>query len=238
MDFLLSPLGNNLVVCLAMVVYFKISVELACWIRVRWKRDLSRQILHISLSSLVIFWRHFDQSEWSWRLNALVPVVMFSRLVFKGAILRDPDDPDVQNLSLSSSPNDLLFGPLLFTGMMAWLGIYQFMTEEAAIVAAASLGDGLAPFIGITYGRHIFQVPLGNRKTMEGSLVGVFLGTAAGIPFYLYMMGIPLLPLRMILAYAGIAAVAEGTAPGHLDNLVVPIVLHFSLDRVNELLPA
>ena len=151
--------------------------------------------------------------------------------------MRDPDDPDVQNFSLTSSPNDLLFGPFLLAGMMTWLGTYQFMTEEAAIIAAASLGDGIAPLIA-PYGRHIFQVPLGKRKTMEGSLVGVFLGTVAGIGIYQCMMGIPLLPLRIILAYAGIAAVAEGSAPGSLDNVVVPIVIHFSMDRVQELLPA
>ena len=227
-----------------MVLYFKIIVELSSWIRVKFEGRngdrISRQVLHCSMASLVIFWNYFDVTPecWSWRLNAVVPAVMLSRLIFKGAILRDPDDPDVQNLSLSSSPNDLLFGPLLFTGVMVWAGMYKFMTEEAAILAAAALGDGIAPLIGTSWGRHIFQVPFGNRKTMEGSVVGVFLGTAASMPIFLYLMNIPLLPLRIILAYSGIAAVAEGTAPCHLDNLVMPIVLHFSLDRVQELLPA
>jgi phytol kinase len=234
----LSPLHNNIAVAMAMVLYFKMAIELACWMRFRWEGAISRYALHMFFSSLVIFWPYFDQSEWSWRLNALVPAVMFSRLVYKGAILRDPNDPDVQNISLSSSPNDLLFGPLLYAGIMVWLGTYQFMTAEAAIIAAVSCGDGLAPLIGTRYGRHIFHMPLSNPKTMEGSVVGVFLGSIAGCYFYLYMMGIPLLPLRIILAYAGIGAVAEGTAPGNLDNLTTPLVLHFSIDRVQTLLPA
>jgi hypothetical protein len=51
------------------------------------------------------------------------------------------------------------------------------------------------------------------------------------------MMGMTLLPLRIILAYAGIAAVAEGTAPGNCDNFVMAVVLHFSIPRVQQLLP-
>jgi len=109
---------------------------------------------------------------------------------------------------------------------------------ECAIVPAAFLGDSLAPLIGSRYGRHLFQMPLGQSKTMEGSIVGVFLGTIMGCYFYSYMMGMQLLPLRIILAYSAIAAVAEATSPANMDNLVVPIVLHFSAERVQLLIPA
>mmetsp|Transcript_19448 Transcript_19448/g.48018 ORF Transcript_19448/g.48018 Transcript_19448/m.48018 type:complete len:82 (-) Transcript_19448:368-613(-) len=81
-------------------------------------------------------------------------------------------------------------------------------------------------------------MPLGQSKTMEGSIVGVFLGTIMGCYFYSYMMGMQLLPLRIILAYSAIAAVAEATSPANMDNLVVPIVLHFSAERVQLLIPA
>ncbi len=223
---------------MAMVMYYKMATELVCWMRVRWQQSNGRQALHLSFSSLVIFWPYFDRSDWSWRLNALVPFVVWTRLVYKGAILRDPNDPDVQNFSTSSSPNDLLFGPAWSAAVMLWIGIYSFMTEEAAVIAAVSLGDGLAPLIGTKYGRHIFHMPLASPKSIEGSVVGVFLGTVAGCYLYLYMMGIPILPLRLVLAYAGIAAVAEATAPGHLDNVVVPVILHFSIAHVQQLIPA
>lgn len=111
------------------------------------------------------------------------------------------------------------------------------MTVESAIIAAVSFGDGLAPLIGSRWGRHLYSVPFSKLKTMEGSVVGVFLGTVFGCYFFLWMMGIPLLPLRMILAYAGIAAVVEGTAPGNLDNVVTAAVLHFSIERVQVLMP-
>ena len=146
---------------------------------------------------------------------------------------------EVQTMSRSSSPSELLFGPLQFAGVLVWLGLYRFQTEEAAIIAAASgMGDGLAPLIGFRYGRHVYQMPLASPKTMEGSVVGVFLGTVSGCYLYLCMMGIPLLPLRMILVYGGIAAVVEGTVPGSMDNLAVPVALHFSIDKVQEWLPA
>lgn len=112
------------------------------------------------------------------------------------------------------------------------------MKLECAIVPAAFLGDSLAPLIGSRYGRHLFQMPLGQSKTIEGSVVAVFLGTIIGCYFYSYMMGMEFLPLRMILAYSAIAAVAEATSPANMDNLVVPTLLHFSIGRVQMLIPA
>ncbi len=129
-------------------------------------------------------------------------------------------------------------GPLQYTAIMVWLGLSRFMTEEAAIVAAAlGIGDGLAPMIGSRYGRHVYRMPFSNLKTMEGSVVGVFLGTVAGGYLYLYMMGLSLLPLRTLLSYGTIAAVVEATAPGSMDNVIVTVVIHFSMDRIPKWLP-
>jgi len=223
----------------AMALYYKVAIELSCSMRqTRWKQSIvSRNVQQLFFSSILIFWPYFDVSDWSWKLAALVPMAVFCRLIYKGAFLRDPNDLEVQALSLSSSPTELLLGPLLLAGVFTWLTLYQFMSEEAAIIAAASFGDALAPLIGSRWGRHLYSVPFSKLKTMEGSVVGVFLGTVAGCYFYMYMMGIMLLPLRMILAYAGIAAVAEGTAPSNLDNIVTCLVLHFSMERVQQLLP-
>ena len=104
-------------------------------------------------------------------------------------------------------------------------------------MAAIGVGDGIAPWIGGQYGRHIYRMPLSRNRTMEGSVVGVFLGTIAASYFYFYVLGLEWWPLRMFLAYAAIAAVTEGTSPGNLDNLLVPIVLHFSMDKVRMWLP-
>lgn len=99
------------------------------------------------------------------------------------------------------------------------------------------VGDAIAPMVGSLFGRHVYQMPLAQSKTMEGSVCGVFLGTCWASYFFLYCLGIPFLPLHIVLAYAGIAAIVEGTAPANMDNLVVPVLLHFSMDRVQQWLP-
>mmetsp|Transcript_7090 Transcript_7090/g.9214 ORF Transcript_7090/g.9214 Transcript_7090/m.9214 type:complete len:266 (+) Transcript_7090:83-880(+) len=244
-----SEFWNNVMVSQLMVLYYKIGSELILmafysWttMTIRW-RLLCRQGLHILLFSCIIFWPLFDMSEggnggssWSWRLNTLVPSVLMARLVYKGAILKDPNDIEVQTISRSSSPSELLWGPLQRAALLCYLGLYHFQTTEAAIhVAAVGVGDALAPWFGMWFGRHQYQMPLSAApKTMEGSVVGVFLGTSIGIYACLYVMGLPFLPLSAVLAYGMLAAVVEGTSPGHFDNLTVPLAIHFSINRIEH----
>ena len=150
--------------------------------------------------------------------------------------MRDPDDEDVHIMSRTSAPSGLLFGPLQLTLLMVWLGLTKFMTEEAAILlAAVGIGDGIAPLIGARHGRHVYRMPFSNNKTMEGSVCGVFLGTVAGCYLYPYLLGMDeWRPLRIVLAFGGIAAFIEGTSPANVDNIMVPLVMHFSIDRINE----
>jgi dolichol kinase len=157
--------------------------------------------------------------------------------LLQAAVLKDPDDIEVQSL-IKSTPSEVLFGPLQMTAIMIWIGLTRFGMAEAALLAAAvGVGDGLAPLTGNTLGRHVYSLPWANRKTIEGSLVGVFLGTIGACYLYMYCLGIPWLSLHTMLAYGGIAAVVEGTAPSNMDNLMVGLALHFSMERVLELLP-
>lgn len=125
-------------------------------------------------------------------------------------------------------------------GWLIYLGLNHFMEWQAAVtVAAVFLGDSwLAPTLGQDYGRHHYQMPLARRKTMEGSLVGVFLGTCVGSYLFLTLLGLEVPPLRVMLVYGALAAVAEGTAPGHWDNVAIGVVLQASLDRVPLWLPS
>ena len=63
----------------------------------------------------------------------LVPTVMSLKLVYKGLILADPMDVDVRIMSRSSSPSELLYGPLQFSVFMIWLGMTKFMTREGMV---------------------------------------------------------------------------------------------------------
>lgn len=112
------------------------------------------------------------------------------------------------------------------------------MTQEATILAAAvGIGDGVAPMIGTHFGRHIYRMPLSNKKTMEGSVVGVFLGTVLACYVFLYMMGMEIPPLRYILVYGVVAAVVEGSSPGNFDNAMIAVVMYTSLDTIKEWIP-
>ena len=160
-------------------------------------------------------------------------------------MVKDPDDIEVQTMSrntssssmmiLCSRPSDLLFGPTQFAAILVYLGLYRFMTQESAIVVAAlGVGDAcLAPMVGLLFGRHVYHMPLADAKTMEGSL-SVFVGTCLGIYLLLPGMGLPLLPLRMVLVHAGLAAVVEGSSPSHVDNFAIALLLHFSMSTVQE----
>ena len=142
-------------------------------------------------------------------------------------------------VSRSSSPSELLWGgPIQLAMVMVYLGLYHFMTQHAIIVVAAlGVGDGFAALIGTHYGRHVYQMPLAAPKSMEGSVVGVLLGTVSGCYLYLYLTGLPFLPLRVLLSFGAIAAIVEGTSPGNVDNLSIPLVLLLTMERVQELLP-
>lgn len=138
-------------------------------------------------------------------------------------------------MSRSGDPSELLVGPLQFVCVMMWLGLFQFMTLEATIVMAAlGIGDGIAPLVGKKWGKHTYQVPSGTPKTVEGSVGGVFCGTVLGCYIYAPLLGFGVLPWRLVVAFASIATLAEGTAPFSSDNVVVPVLLHFSMDRLVE----
>lgn len=153
--------------------------------------------------------------------------------MFQGAILKDSDDVEVQYFSRSGEvPTELLLGPLQWMLCLIYLGLNHFMEPQAAItVSAIFLGDSaLAPLLGETFGRHPYQMPLARKKTMEGSLMGVFLGTCIGSYVLLLLMGLEIPPLRNMLVYGLLAAVAEGTTPGNWDNVSIFCILRFVED--------
>mmetsp|Transcript_26881 Transcript_26881/g.50733 ORF Transcript_26881/g.50733 Transcript_26881/m.50733 type:complete len:239 (+) Transcript_26881:223-939(+) len=224
-----------------MVVWCKLGLEFLY--RQRTNNERVRQRLALVLSSLICFWPLFDRSDtcWSWRLNILVPISLTGRLIYKGTILKDPEDVEVRCFSRSGAmPSELLLGPLQWMVLLTYLGLNHFMERQAAVtVAAVFLGDSwLAPTLGQEYGRHHYQMPLARRKTMEGSLVGVFLGTCVGSYIFLTFLGLEVPPLRVMLVYGALAAVAEGTAPGHWDNVAIALILQASWDRVPLWLPS
>jgi dolichol kinase len=156
---------------------------------------------------------------------------------------------EVRTLSRSSSPSELLYGPAQCAAALAWTSWNLFGRQESAVLAASlAVTDGLAPMVGRLYGTYVigyyygYGFPYSRRhfsshQRTEGTVVGALVGTALSTYLYQWMMGFPLLPLRLVLAYGGIAAVV-GTLLKGVDNLAVPVALHLLIPRVQDWLPA
>jgi dolichol kinase len=110
--------------------------------------------------------------------------------------------------------------------------------DSAIILAAVGIGDTIAPWIGATFGRHTYRMPLGSLKTMEGSVCGVFMGTILGSYMNIWLLDLSLLPLRILISYATVAAVAEALAPSTIDNVVISVTLLVTMQRIAEFLPS
>lgn len=109
----LSPMYNNIFSALLTILYVKLVLEIAAYVRYSNSRnnnnnattatnsatialasggagssgeeavEWSRKLVHFAACSFVLFWPLFDPSHWGWRLNITVPVVMSLRLLYK-----------------------------------------------------------------------------------------------------------------------------------------------------------
>lgn len=133
-------------------------------------------------------------------------------------------------MSRSSSPSELLYGPLQFTLFMCYCGTTKFMTIEGVLLMASlGIGDGIAPIIGRYYGNIKYRIPLGSKKSLEGSFFGVMLGTIGGSYFFIYMLGLPMVDYILLIKVGVIAMVGEAIAPVNWDNVFMPVFIHFTL---------
>jgi len=185
-----------------------------CW------RPLTLERVHIAAGSWLLFWPLFDGEHWSYRLNIFVPFAFTCTLFVKGAILKNPNDPDVRSMSRTGQPHELLQGPLLFTLVMDVVGLQFFRTQVGALMMAAlGMGDGLAALIG-SRGTHHYYVR-GHRKSLEGSAV-CFFGSLLGGALFLRLLGLPSLPVVSAAIIALAATVVEAISPAQVENLLIP----------------
>lgn len=143
-------------------------------------------------------------------------------------------------MSRSSSPSELLYGPLQMTVIMTYVGLTKFMTNVGVIMMASLVGDWLAAIVGIQYGKHKYTVPLSGimgatrKKSVEGS-VGCVVGTVGGIMFYSYMCAMEVGGWRLLMAYACLASLIEATALTNWDNLLLALVMEISAKHLPNL---
>jgi len=199
-----SPLANNVILAFLMIGFLKVAHRL-------------RVSSYLSLVALQLFHPLFSTSDWSWIINTVPSASLLLQMLVFGSDLET-------NVS----------GAIQWCVLQVYLGLARFLSVESCVVSAAiGLGDGiLAPAVGRKYGRHVYQMPWASPKTIEGS-VGVWLGTCFGAFFLMQVMGLPLIPLRVMLTHGGLAAVIEGTAPSYIDNFAVAAVLLLSMNQIH-----
>ena len=162
-------------------------------------------------------------SHWTWVLNIGVPAVFTLKLSAVG-LFAGPDHPDVIAMSRSGRPRDLLFGPLFFTVVMCFTGTALFRDPRAAfIMGALGWGDGLAPVVGMAYGRHKYCL-FGPSKSFEGSLT-MFVASLCGICLFQYALPASTLTGLSLLTCAAVATAVEAASPPEMDNLLIPIAM-------------
>jgi dolichol kinase len=154
---------------------------------------------------------------------------------FKGAILKDPEDEDVRSISRTSSPSELLYGPLQMTLIMCYVGLTRFMTPTGIVAMAALVGDGVAAIVGLEYGKHAYRVPLmGGEKSVEGT-IGCAVGTMGGLLFYSYATGIEVSGgYGALAAYGCVSAIVEATALRNYDNLLLALAMEMTVKHYAE----
>lgn len=220
----------------------KTVLEIGTFIRVKFDvPELSRKFVHFAACSIVLFWPLFDVSHWGWRLNVTVPVVMSLRLLYKGAILKDPEDEDVRTLSRTSSPSELLYGPLQMTLIMCYVGLTKYMTFTGIAIMASLVGDGTAALVGIQYGKHKYRLmgSLSGEKSVEGSL-GCVVGTVGGMLLFSYVCNVvvgygdgeEVVGWRMLGAYGCVAAVVEASSLRNWDNFLLAVAMEVSVKHL------
>eukprot|EP00934_Nitzschia_sp_Nitz4_P008125 Nitzschia sp. Nitz4//scaffold255_size41878//22328//23050//NITZ4_007405-RA/size41878-processed-gene-0.14-mRNA-1//1//CDS//3329544371//8115//frame0 len=229
----LPPLYQNLLAALAPILLVLTVVGGCDWLVSHQivTPFFSRKLVHMGAASWILTWPLFTTDHWTYKLNILVPAVKGVELFVKGAILRNPKDPDVQTMTRTGNPVELLFGPLQFIGVMMICGWFYFSSHMAVcIMACLGFGDGFAPIVGQRYpwGKYPtypFDHP-GNSKTLVGS-VGFFVASliAYGV-LSMVVVGTPpsLIDWTFALQLVSTATVTEALV-GSMDNLFLRLVI-------------
>lgn len=187
---------------------------------------LSRKIIHMGAACTVLFWPLFNDEHWTWRLNVLTCSLYNIELIFKGLIAPNYDDPDLKTLTRTGHPTELLIGPLSFSSVLFFTGMFYFRHEMTSfMMGTMGFGDGLAPLIGNLYPWGRYQSHGGEFKTVSGS-AGMFLGSILGTYLVQYVaVGGPIEFARVVGA-AATATLAEALS-GQFDNIAVAGSVYF-----------
>lgn len=222
--FGLSPLWNNALIALIMVIYVFSLVALLdfCVAKLGLAPDLSRKITHIGAGCLALFLALFDDSDWSKYLNITILVIWFFLLIQKG-LFADANDEAVKTMTRTGDRAELLKGPLYFV-IVSIVCATLFYKTFAGVAAMGYLtfGDGLAPVVGTRIGKMKYRIF--SQKSVEGSLTMLVAGIF-GAALFVWVVVPEQFNFARIALLGVVATVAEGASPKEIDNFLIPIAV-------------
>jgi phytol kinase len=203
-------------ICLA---YIFAIIGLAELLRRRrgYSNDFTRKVVHIGVGSISWALPWLFDSRWPFVITALLfSVITFLdwRFQFFPAMASD----DASNLGTVYFP-------------IAAAVVVALLWNQPPLMVAALMpltwGDGLAPVVGRSVGKHTYRV-WGHTRTLEGSLT-FFLATSLFTTLALWLMeGIPALSLTQAIGPALLVAIVttlvEAVSLRGLDNLTITAV--------------
>ena len=220
----------NAIAALIVFIYIMVIIKIMdIMVSKGFSQDISRKIIHIAAGSWIIFWPIFYPGHWSYTFNIIV-ALLWTLLFLQKGLKASPDDPAVKTMTRTGDPKELLRGPLFFTLVMEFIGIFYFMRLEGILtMAALGWGDGLAPVFGKYYGKNKYSV-FGNEKSLQGSLA-MFIFSF----FAMFLLTLIILPNAVLSNVSGfavkalflsiIATITEALSPRDVDNILIPAVL-------------
>lgn len=217
------PLHNAVAALLTLAYVFSVPPLMEWFVSNRGlSREVSRKITHICAGSVIVFLPLFREGDWSYLLNISVFAIWAVLLVQKGLFAAD-DDQAVMTMTRTGDKRELLRGTLMFVIVAMVCGsIYYKQLPGVLAMAVLGWGDGLAPIVGVKYGRMKYHVT--SPKSIEGSLAFFVGALAAGLFFVRLIVPEAFDPAKIALI-AAVATVVEGLSPREVDNVLIPVTV-------------
>jgi dolichol kinase len=182
-------------------------------------RDISRKITHICAGSAIMFLPLFREGDWSHYLNITVFAVWTVLLIQKGLFAAD-DDQAVKTMTRTGDKKELLKGTLYFVIVAMICGtIYYKQLPGVLAMAMLGWGDGLAPIIGVKYGKMKYNIL--SQKSVEGS-IAFFAGALLAGLFFVWLIIPASFDPGKIVIIAVAATIIEGLSWKEVDNILIP----------------
>jgi dolichol kinase len=189
----------------------------------RWGRvppEVSRKTVHLGTGALVCVF--------PWLFQSVATVAALSA----GFLLLMMFLRSRKLLSAVGDVERASVGELLFpvsVGLLFWLA-HDRPAFYVAPLLVLVVPDAAAALVGKTYGRVLFEVEQGERKSLEGSLMFFLLTFLAVFLPLLLMTGTAKGPLALeVLQMAFLVACLEAICVNGVDNLVIPLACYYIL---------